>query len=87
VPPSRRRGSVPHALLERGWVDEIVLAVYPLLMGHGTRGFPDEPRPRGFEFVRSLAIPTGVLLNAHRRVGERATDGPRPRTTAHGPPA
>lgn len=67
-------GSVTHALLERGWVDELVLAVYPLMVGRGTRGFPDATLAHAFELVRSQATPTGVLLNVYRRVGQRAAD-------------
>ncbi len=67
-------GTVARALLERDWVDELVLAVYPLVLGRGTRAFPGEPLTRTFELVRSQATPTGVLLNVHRRVGERTAD-------------
>lgn len=60
--------SLARALVERDWVDEIVLAVYPLLLGQGKRCFPDGPSARGFALVSSKSTPTGVLLNTYRPV-------------------
>lgn len=56
------------ALLERGLVDEVVLAVYPLLLGQGKRCFPDGAGARELALVSSKATPTGVLLNRYRKV-------------------
>ena len=56
-------------LLQQGLVDEIVLAVYPLLLGKGKRCFSDSMDPREFAFVSSKASPTGLLLNTYRHVG------------------
>ena len=61
--------SLTTALLERGLVDEVVLAVYPLLLGRGKRCFPDGADPRELALVSSKATPTGVLLNTYRLVG------------------
>jgi dihydrofolate reductase len=57
------------ALLEQGLVDEMVLAVYPVLLGRGKRCFSDGAGPREFAFVSSTRTPTGVLLNTYRHVG------------------
>jgi len=61
------------ALLEHGLVDEVVLIVYPLLLGRGKRFFSDTVDPRELAFVSTQATPTGVLLNTYRYVGSLRT--------------
>jgi len=61
-------GSLASALLEQGLVDEVVLAVYPIVLGPGKRWFADGASLREFELVSSKATPTGVLLNIYRVV-------------------
>ncbi len=56
-------------LFEQGLVDEVVLIVYPVLLGRGKRFFSDSADPRGLAFVSTKAMPTGVLLNTYRHVG------------------
>ena len=56
-------------LLEQGLVDEMVLIVYPVLIGRGKRCFSDHADPREFAFVSSQATPTGALINTYRHVG------------------
>jgi dihydrofolate reductase len=56
-------------LFEHGLVDEVVLIVYPLLLGRGKRFFSDSVEPRELAFVSTQATPTGVLLNTYRYVG------------------
>ncbi len=56
-------------LLEQGLVDEVVLIVYPVLLGPGKRFFSDSADPRELAFVSSRATPTGLLLNTYRYVG------------------
>ncbi len=65
--------SLASVLLEQGLVDEVVLAVYPLLLGRGKRCFPDSVDPRELALVSSKASPTGVLLNTYRHVGPKRT--------------
>lgn len=60
-------------LLEQGLVDEVVLAVYPVLLGRGKRFFSDSAVPRELAFVSTKATPTGVLLNTYRYVGALRT--------------
>jgi dihydrofolate reductase len=56
-------------LLEQGLVDDVVLIVYPVLLGRGKRFFSDSVDPRELAFVSTKSTPTGVLLNHYRYVG------------------
>lgn len=56
-------------LLEEGLVDEVVLIVYPVLLGRGKRFFSDSAYPRELALASTKATPTGVLLNTYRYVG------------------
>jgi dihydrofolate reductase len=56
-------------LLEQGLADEVVLIVYPVLLGRGKRFFSGGADPRELTFVSTKATPTGVLINTYRHVG------------------
>jgi len=56
-------------LLEHGLVDEVVLLVYPVLLGRGKRFFSDAADPRELAFISTKATPSGVLINTYRHVG------------------
>jgi len=56
-------------LLEQGLVDEVVLIVYPVLLGRGKRPFSDTADPRELALVSTKSTPTGVLVNTYRHVG------------------
>lgn len=56
-------------LLDQGLVDDVVLLVYPVLLGRGKRLFSDRVDARELAFVSTKATPTGVLINAYRHVG------------------
>ena len=60
-------------LLGQGLVDEVVLIVYPVLLGRGKRFFSDSVDARELTFVSTKATPTGVLLNMYRHVGSLRT--------------
>jgi dihydrofolate reductase len=55
-------------LLEQGLVDEVVLIVYPVLLGQGKRFFSDSADPRELALVSTKAGSTGVLINTYRHV-------------------
>jgi dihydrofolate reductase len=57
------------ALFKQGLVDEVVLVVYPLLLGGGKMFFSDRAVPRELALVTSTAMSTGALLNTYRPVG------------------
>lgn len=67
--------SLSSVLFEQGLVDEVVLLVYPVLLGRGKRFFPDRVDPLRLELVGTQATPTGVLMNRYRCSGPlRSTD-------------
>jgi dihydrofolate reductase len=59
-------------LLGQGLVDEVVLIVYPVLLGQGKRLFSDSDA-RELALVSTKATPTGVLMNTYRHVGSLRT--------------
>jgi dihydrofolate reductase len=56
-------------LLEHGLVDEVVLIVYPVLLGKGKRIFAEGTPPRAFEPTSTKAFPSGVVINAYKVAG------------------
>ena len=61
-------------LLEQGLVDEVLLFVYPVLLGRGKRFFSDSADPRELALVSTKAMPSGVLINTYRHVGSLRTE-------------
>ena len=64
-------------LLDQGLVDDVVLIVYPVLLGRGKRLFSDRVGARELSLVSTKATPTGVLLNTYRHVGALRSAQPR----------
>lgn len=60
-------------LLGEGLVDEVVLIVYPVLLGRGKRLLSDVADPRALTLVDTRATPTGVFLNTYRHGGALRT--------------
>ena len=56
-------------LLEHGLVDEILLIVYPVLLGKGKRFFAEGTPARAFELVSTKAMPSGIILSAYNVTG------------------
>lgn len=56
-------------LLNQGVVDEVVLLVYPVLLGRGKRFFSDSFDGRKLTFVSTKTTPTGVLINTYQPIG------------------
>ena len=56
-------------LLEHGLADEILLLVYPVLLGKGKRFFADGTPPRAFELAGTQAFPSGIIMNAYKAAG------------------
>jgi dihydrofolate reductase len=63
-------------LLEQGLVDEVVLLVFPVLLGRGKRFFSDTADPRELALVSTKSSSTGVLMNTYRHAGSLPTESP-----------
>lgn len=60
-------------LLEQGLVDEVLLLVFPIVLGRGKRFFSEEAAPRELALVGTKAASSGVLMNTYRPVGPLRT--------------
>jgi dihydrofolate reductase len=56
-------------VLEHGLADEVVLAVYPVLLGTGKRFFAEGTPAHAFELVSTTATPSGVILSTYKVSG------------------
>ena len=56
-------------LLDNQLVDEITLLTYPVIIGQGTRLFPDTGRDRALELIESRATSSGVTIQVYRPTG------------------
>ncbi len=61
--------TLPSTLLEHGLADEVLLIVYPVLLGAGKRFFADGTPARRLELARTDALPSGIVLSAYRVAG------------------
>ena len=60
-------------LLEHGLADEVLLIVYPVLLGTGKRFFAEGTPARSFEFAGTKATPSGVTLSTYKVAGPLKT--------------
>jgi dihydrofolate reductase len=56
-------------LLDNDLVDEMTLFTFPVVVGQGTRLFPDTGRDRALELVKSRTTPSGVTIQVYRPTG------------------
>ena len=56
-------------LLEQGLADEVLLAVYPVLLGTGKRFFTKGTPGRSFELVSTQAFPSGIIFSTYKFTG------------------
>ena len=56
-------------LLEHGLADEVLLIVYPVLLGTGKRLFAEGTPPRSFELVSTKPLPSGNILSTYKVAG------------------
>jgi dihydrofolate reductase len=73
-------GALTRWLLGNRLVDEINLLVCPVVVGQGTRLFPDAGLDMALDLVDSRAYPKGITLQVYRPAGrpQYATDVPTP---------
>ena len=60
-------------LLEHGLAEEVLLVVYPVLLGTGKRFFAEGTPPLSFELVSTKAMPSGVILIHYKVAGPLKT--------------
>ncbi|MBB5062312.1 dihydrofolate reductase family protein [Granulicella mallensis] len=60
-------------LLEHGLADEVLLFVYPVLLGTGKRFFAEGTPARSFELISSKALPSGIVINTYKAAGPLKT--------------
>jgi dihydrofolate reductase len=62
-------GKLVRWLLDNQLVDEIILLTYPVVVGQGTRLFPDTGPDTALELVDSRATSGGVTIQVYRPAG------------------
>jgi dihydrofolate reductase len=62
-------GSLVRWLFDNDLVDEITLFIYPVVVGQGTRLFPDSGPDTALDLVDSRATPSGVTIQVYRPTG------------------
>jgi dihydrofolate reductase len=62
-------GSLTRWLLDNQLVDELTLLICPVVVGQGTRLFPDTGQDRALELVESRATPSGVTIQVYWPTG------------------
>ena len=62
-------GALFRWLLDNKLVDEMNLFIFPVVVGQGTRLFPETGRDRALELVTSRATPSGVTIQVYRPTG------------------
>jgi dihydrofolate reductase len=60
-------------LLKHGLADEVLLVVYPVLLGTGKRFFGEGAPPRSFELVGTKAFPSGIIFSTYTSAGALKT--------------
>ncbi len=71
-------GTLIRWLLDNHLVDEIILLIYPVVIGQGTRLFPDSGPDTALELVDSRTTPKGVTIQVYRPTGRPQYEVARP---------
>ncbi len=64
-------GALLRWLLAQDLVDQFDLVIYPLVVGQGTRMFPDAGPDTALDLVSSKATPGGMTIQTYRPLGRR----------------
>ena len=62
-------GALIRWLMDNDLVDEINLFTYPVIIGQGTRLFPDTGPDTALELLESRVTPGGVIIQVYRLAG------------------
>jgi dihydrofolate reductase len=60
-------------LIAEGLADEVVLLVFPVLIGRGKRIFSDQAAPTGLKLLTSKSTPSGVVVATYKPAGPMRT--------------
>lgn len=60
-------GATVRSFLEKDMIDEMIIAVIPILLGGGTPLFGDLPEPLAFEHVKTEVMLDAIVQNHYRR--------------------
>jgi dihydrofolate reductase len=60
-------------LIAEGLADEVVLLVFPVLIGRGKRIFSDLAPPSELKLIESKATPSGVIISSYQPAGAMRT--------------
>ncbi len=71
-------GVLVRSLLDNNLVDEMTLFTFPVVVGQGTRLFPDTGRDSALELVESRSTPSGVTIQNYRLTGRPQYGKARP---------
>ncbi|MBI1324912.1 dihydrofolate reductase [bacterium] len=61
--------SLTSTILEHDLADELLLLVYPLLLGKGQRIMAEGSSPRAFTLDRTFPMPSGIVVQSYRAEG------------------
>ena len=62
-------GALIRSLLDHDLVDEMILFICPVVVGQGTRLFPDNGPDRALELIDSRSTPKGITIQVYRPNG------------------
>jgi dihydrofolate reductase len=71
-------GALFRSVLDDGVIEEITLFVFPVVVGQGTRLFPDSGPDMAFDLVSSRSTPSGVTIQVYRPAGRPHYNRPQP---------
>jgi dihydrofolate reductase len=63
-------GRLARSLLTAGLIDELRLAIAPVVLGNGRRLFPSDSTPTGFRVLRHEGTPSGLAVQVYEPAGE-----------------
>ncbi|WP_311380185.1 dihydrofolate reductase family protein [Arthrobacter sp. ISL-72] len=62
-------GALVRWLLANGLVDQLDLVTYPVVVGQGTRLFPDSGPDMALELISSRSTSGGIIIQTYRPLG------------------
>ena len=65
----RRGGPWSAGFLDKQFVDEIILLIYPVVLGQGTRLLPETGPDMALELADSQTTPSGITIQVYRPTG------------------